>query len=103
MAGITEALEPIQISAMDQRQNTSDIFDAKSARVKVSRIPDEAYAFALALNYIPIVSLAGANAALGASAYCIGCQKYSPLEAVYISTEQRRRSLSETMTTFIAY
>lgn len=61
MAGITEALEPIQISAMDQRQNTSDIFDAKSVQVKVSRIPDEAYAFALVLNYIPIASLADAT------------------------------------------
>lgn len=57
MAGITGALEPIQISAMDQRQNTSDIFEAKSIPVKVSRIPDEAYALALPLNYIPIASL----------------------------------------------
>lgn len=64
MASITEALEPIQISAMDQRQNTSDIFDTKSAQVKVSRIPDEAYAFALALNYIPIASLGGATLCL---------------------------------------
>jgi hypothetical protein len=59
MVGITEALEPIQISAMDQRQNTLDIFDAKSTQVKVSRIPDEAYAFDLTPNYIPITLLAG--------------------------------------------
>lgn len=84
MAGITEALEPIQISAMDQRQNTSDIFEAKSAPVKVSRIPDEAYAFALALNYIPIASSSpvhsAATGSLGAAAYCTGCQKYLALE-----------------------
>lgn len=78
MAGIREALEPIQISAMDQRQNTSDIFEAKSSPVKVSRIPDEAYAFALALNYIPIASRSLLHNA--ATAYCTGCQKYPALE-----------------------
>lgn len=67
MASITEALEPIQISAMDRRQNTSDIFDAKSAWVGVSRISEagergrekmrEAYALSLAPNYIPIALL----------------------------------------------
>lgn len=41
-------------------KSTSDIFDAQSARVKVSRIPGGAYAFALALNYIPIALLADA-------------------------------------------
>lgn len=31
----------------------------ESIQVKVSRIPDEAYAFSLTLNYIPITLLAG--------------------------------------------
>lgn len=35
------------------------------------------------------------SAVLGASAYCIGCQKYSTLEAVCISTKQQRRLLSK--------
>jgi len=34
-------------------------FRCEKRQVKVSRIPDEAYAFALVLNYIPIASLVG--------------------------------------------
>lgn len=71
MAGITEALEPIQISAMDQRQNTSDIFDAKSgpgqSLVNTRR----------SLRFRSRAELHSDRFACNAtSAYCTECQKY---------------------------
>lgn len=68
MAGITEALEAIQISAMDQRQNTPDIFDAKSGPGQSFVNTRRSLRFRSRTNYIPIASLA--DACNVTSAYC---------------------------------
>lgn len=78
MAGITEALEPIQISAMDQRQNTSDIFEREKRPGQSIANTRRSLRFRSRAELHSDRFTCRCNAAFGASAYC---QKYSTLEA----------------------